>query len=332
SAFEERLEEIVPLLGRALDIAATPAARRARLAELRPLARQMLDAGRRPDQLERRPFHWALEITEVVLLDNKGRACLDAIVGHPRFLGGKRSTGPRGTDYREYLVEHIAGGAKGHAELCAYFFLRARQLLSRNGGFGLLATNTIAQGDTREVSLDQLLNDGCVIPRAISSRPWPGEASLEVAHVWARRGDWYGPYVLDERPVARIGSFLAEAGAAQGSPYCLAANAGKSFIGSYVLGLGFTMSPEEAESLIRKDLRNRDVLFPYLNGEDLNSRPDQSASRWVINFRDWPLDRASAPPGYAGSVAANYPDCLRIVEERVRPERQRTNAAGAYVL
>src|SRR5581483_12418566 len=98
SAFEERLEEIVPLLGRALDIAATPAARRARLAELRPLARQMLDAGRRPDQPERRPFHWALEFPEVFLLDNKGRAGFDAIVGNPPFLGGKRITGALGTD------------------------------------------------------------------------------------------------------------------------------------------------------------------------------------------------------------------------------------------
>ena len=40
-----------------------------------------------------------------------------------------------------------------------------------------------------------------------------------------------------------------------------------------------------------------DVVMPYLNGEDLNSRPDCSASRWVINFRDWPLERAEQYPG-----------------------------------
>ena len=53
------------------------------------------------------------------------------------------------------------------------------------------------------------------------------------------------------------------------------------------------MTPEEAKALIAKDRRNRDVLFPYLIGEDLNSRPDQSPSRWVINFKDWPLERVS---------------------------------------
>ena len=66
------------------------------------------------------------------------------------------------------------------------------------------------------------------------------------------------------------------------------------------------------------------MLFPYLNGEDLNSRPDQSPSRWVINFFDWPLDR-DRPEGYEGPVAADYPDCLTIVEERVKPEREDTD-------
>ncbi len=53
---------------------------------------------------------------------------------------------------------------------------------------------------------------------------------------------------------------------------------------------------------------------PYLNGEDLNSRPDQSPSRWVINFHDWPLERAET-----------YPDCMKIVREKVKPERDIDN-------
>jgi hypothetical protein len=71
------------------------------------------------------------------------------------------------------------------------------------------------------------------------------------------------------------------------------------------------LTPDEAEALIQNDSRNKDVLFPYLNGEDLNSRPDQSPGRWVINFFDWPIERAM-----------EYPDCFRIVEEKVKPERE----------
>jgi hypothetical protein len=98
-------------------------------------------------------------------------------------------------------------------------------------------------------------------------------------------------------------------------------NAGKSFIGSYTLGMGFVLEPEYARGMIDKNPKNQDVLFPFLNGEDLNSRPDQSASRWAINFFDWPLDRDSAHQGYKGPVAADYPDCLSILEELVKPER-----------
>jgi hypothetical protein len=117
-----------------------------------------------------------------------------------------------------------------------------------------------------------------------------------------------------------------------GNPYPLAANMDKSFQGSIVLGKGFVLTPEKAEHLIATNPKNKDVLFPYLNGEDLNSRSDQSPSRWVINFKDWPLNRETAEPDYKGPVAADYPDCLAIVERLVKPERTRVNEVGEYIL
>jgi hypothetical protein len=82
--------------------------------------------------------------------------------------------------------------------------------------------------------------------------------------------------------------------------------------------MGFVLMPEEAHRLLEKDPRNRDVLFPYLNGEDLNRRWDQSPSRWVINFRDWPVERAM-----------EYPDCFEIVERLVKPERSKLATGDA---
>lgn len=250
-------------------------------------------------------FHWPLEFPEVF-----ARGGFDAIVGNPPFMGGKKITGNLGDEYREYLVRWLARGQRGHADLCAYFFLRARQLLRLNSLFGLLATNTVAQGDTREVGLDQLTAEGLVLPRAVSSQKWPGSANLEVAHVWGRRGSWSGPFILNDRPASGITPFLTQRGSVGGKPQRLKANEGRSFIGCFVYGSGFVLSTEEAQRLIDKDKKNKDVLFPYLNGEDLNSRPDQSASRWVINFFDWPIERAR-----------EYPECFRIVEEKVKPER-----------
>jgi hypothetical protein len=79
------------------------------------------------------------------------------IASNPPFMGGQKITGVLDTPYRDYLVEYLANGTKGSADLCAYFFLRANQLIQANGHLGLVATNTIAQGDTREVGLDQIV-------------------------------------------------------------------------------------------------------------------------------------------------------------------------------
>jgi hypothetical protein len=262
----------------------------------------------------KRPFHWPVEFPEV-FLHSKG---FDAIVGNPPFIGGQRITGLLGQRYRDYLVKYVAGGRRGSADYVAYFFLRARELLKSGGTAGLLATNTIAQGDTREVGLDQMNALGTTIYRANPSRNWPGDANLEVAHVWFRKGTWAGRPLLDDVPVASITSQLQVPGRVTGQPYRLASNAGKSFQGSIVLGMGFVLKPEEAERLLDNDPRNRDVLSPYLNGEDLNSRWDQSPSRWVINFHDWPIEKAM-----------EYPACFEVVERLVKLERKVNNDRGA---
>jgi hypothetical protein len=263
-------------------------------------------APRSPDPAPRY-FHWPLEFPEVIVK----RGGFDAFVGNPPFMGGRKIRGALGGTYLAYLTEGLFAGSSGNADLCAFFFLRAAGICRSHGGFGLLATNTIAQGDTRSTGLERIETEGFTIYRANPSQPWPGVASLEVAIVWVHRGYWGTNRVLADEAVEGITSFLAVAEGISGTPYRLKANEGKSFQGSVVLGMGFVVSPEEAQALIAKDPRNKDVLFPYLNGEDLNSRPDQSPSRWVINFFDWPLEKAM-----------EYPDCFRIVEEKVRPERK----------
>ncbi|WP_205169010.1 Eco57I restriction-modification methylase domain-containing protein [Burkholderia sp. LMG 13014] len=282
------------------------------------------------------PLHWSLEFPEVI-----ERGGFDAFVGNPPFVGGKKISGAMGADYRALLVESVANGVKGNADLSAYFFLRVGRLLRPKGMAGLLATNTIAQGDTREVGLDQLLTDGFTITRAVPSAPWPGVAALEVAHVWLHRGEWQGNCQLNDSVVPGITGLLSSAGRVTGNPFRLLANSDKSFIGSYVLSLGFVLMPDEAAALIAQNPPNAECLLPYLNGEDVNTRPDQSPTRWIINFRDWPLNRlghgrwdaadeksrkewlrsGEVPSDYPGSVAMDYPDLLAIVEERVKPER-----------
>lgn len=251
------------------------------------------------------PFHWELEFPEVFLRENKG---FDAFVGNPPFLGGLRISTMNGANYLTYL-RLAYPSSSGTADLCAFFFLRGFEALRNNGNFGLIATNTIAQGDTRQTGLDYIINQQGEIYRANPSVTWPGVAAVYVSIVHISKGHHQAQKVLINEHVQHISALLDDV-ENLGNPHILKANENKSFVGSYVLGMGFVMLPEEAQLLIEKDARNNDVLFPYINGEDLNSHPDQSPSRWVINFFDWDLAQAE-----------QYPDCVAIVREKIYPER-----------
>src|SRR5581483_8319474 len=64
------------------------------------------------------------------------------------------------------------------------------------------------------------------------------------------------------------------------------------------------------ESIISRDPDSREVIVPYAIAKDLTSRPDLSASRYIVCFRDWGEDQAR-----------QYDGAWKIIEERVRPER-----------
>lgn len=262
-----------------------------------------------------RPLHWVVELADVIA----ERGGFDAVIGNPPFLGGKKLSGAMGVDVRDWLVHQVAGGIPGHADLVAYFFLRAFTLLSKTGNVGLLATNTIAQGDTREVGLDRMVASGFNLTRAVRSRPWPSaSATLEYAAVWGTRDqvEQSIPRISDGAPVARISTLLEPCGRVEGLPIRLAENAGIAFIGCYMLGRGFVVEDEEAKRWINEDPRNADVVVPYLDGEDINSRYDSEPSRWVIDFNAMSLE-----------AAETYEMPMERVRSLVKPERERASKA-----
>ncbi|WP_182885191.1 Eco57I restriction-modification methylase domain-containing protein [Microbispora sp. H10885] len=295
--------------------------------EAREQRKEWLNKDRVPGSFDRQPIHWPLVFPEV--FEDDKQKCpngpgFDAIIGNPPFLGGKKLTGSLGVAYREYLVEAIGRGTRGHADLVAYFALRAHGVLNSLGQTGLIATNTLAQGDTREVSLDQLVASGVTIRQAVKSKPWPSKSAvLEYCAVWTSRAipGEEAERISDGIVVAGIAPSLDPDARVVGNPNRLAGSTGISFIGSYVLGLGFTMEPGAAQAMIERNSNNKDVLFPYLNGQDLNSRPDSSASRWVVNFHDW--DEAKAR-----TYTEPYDQVLRLV----KPERQRRKPDGNFAL
>lgn len=272
-----------------------------------PDAERALHAARKE-----RAFHWPFEFPEVFAAE--GRGGFSAFVGNPPFLGGQNISGTAGENYLAYIQNHW-DHSRGSADLCAYFFLRAFSFIKVQGTLGLISTNTISQGATRLRGLDFIVSNNGIIFIAQPNLNWPGVAAVSVSIVYIIKGKYSGKRIINGESVDCISSLLDSTNHF-GNPKVLFSNSKKSFQGSIILGTGFILSTIEAENLIKENPRNLDVIIPYLNGVDLNSRSDQSPSRYVINFYDWPLEKAE-----------EYTKCMTIVLNLVRPERLKQNDA-----
>lgn len=264
-----------------------------------------------------KPVHWVVEAPDVVL-DHGG---FDAIIGNPPFLAGRDIVSKSGANLRSWFVEQIASGIKGSADIVVYFMLRAASLLNERGQLGLIATNSVAQGESREVGLARFSELGLSIHRAVQSEPWPSKsAALEFAVIWASRAK-AAPGVrfeVDGVWASKISSLLEPQGGFSGDPVPLRANRGLAFQGVIVLGKGFILRGGPAQQLIDADKRNGEVVRPYMTGEDLNQRPDRLASKWVIDFREMPRQDAET-----------FAEPWAHLKDTVFPERQ-TKDAGKY--
>ena len=114
------------------------------------------------------PFHWEIEFPEVFERDNPG---FDVIVGNPPFAGKNTVAAANVAGYPDWLKQ-VHAGSHGNADQVAHFFRRAFDLVRRDGAFGLIATNTIAQGDTRSTGLRWICTHGGEIYRARRRVPW----------------------------------------------------------------------------------------------------------------------------------------------------------------
>ena len=258
---------------------------------------------------EERFFHWFLEFPEIM-----ERGGFDCILGNPPYLGGQALSGTYGNAFCECMKWCYV--PTGLSDLVVFFLRRIHELL-RDGGFtAIITTNSIIDGDNRRDGLDQVLAAGGQINMAVRGMKWPGAANLVVSLLAVHKGKWSGPKVLDNRPVALINSFFEE-GEHLGEPHKLVENLGRVFQGSIFLGDGFLLTHDDAERMCASDPRNTEVIMPIINGKQLNNEPDQAPGRSIINFRDWPLERAQ-----------EYLAPFSIVLEKVKPDREQQKDKG----
>ena len=230
------------------------------------------------------PFHWQIEFPEVFARDNGG---FDAIVGNPPFLGGTRIATEISKPYVEYL-KHIFTGAGDRADLVSYFFRQSFRLLRNNGVFGLIASNTISQGDTRKAGLKAIIDSDGQIVRAIRRYKWPGEAAVTVSIVHVKKGET-ASYVLDDRPVGTITCFLLSSGPNE-DPKSLVENSGGAFEGMVPYSDGFMSIGSRPSS--QRYLGS--WVFPFARGKTVNTVSTATPKDHIVFFKDKDLGQIDA--------------------------------------
>lgn len=235
----------------------------------------------------------------------------DVIVSNPPYHGTKNMRAQLGDAYLAWLRDAYGVGVKDH---CVYWFRRAHAHLAPGQRAGMVATNSIAEGKNREVTLDHIVDHGGVITDAVRSQVWPGAANVHVSIVnWIKEPERpVAGFHLDALEVAGITSELAS-GSRRADPRPLRENAGKQFFGVVPGGKGFLLSPDEAKKLLaRRDADYAAIVRPYLIGDDITKSPALGPRRFIIDFGELPLEDAEE---WAAAMA--------IVRQRVKPERDR---------
>ena len=258
-------------------------------------------------------FHWEVEFPEVFDRENAG---FDAFVGNPPFAGKNTISQAHHKHFPAWLSTFP--GSHGNADLVVYFFRRCFEGLHSGGTLGMIATNTIAQGDTRRVGLAWVAEHGGTIFNATRRRPWPGAAAVIVSIVHVSRGMNAGSSaILDGAEVGGISAYLVPGGFHQ-DPNTLASSEGMAFTGPIVLGMGFTFDDQVAEATPVSEMKRiigespecAPLIHPYIGGEELLNAPDLRHRRYVIAFGD----RSEAE-------AKDFRPLFEIVERRVKPAR-----------
>jgi hypothetical protein len=271
---------------------------------------QELRAGERPVL----PLHWEIEFPEVFGRRNPG---FDAMVGNPPFLGGNRISSAKGLRYLDWLAWRYAAASRT-TDLCAYFFRGSFALLRGGGCAGLVATNSICQGDTRATGLQAICEAGGWIYDATRRKSWPGLAAVVVSVIHIAK-TLRPPCHLNGKATSFISAFLFHDGGHR-APYQLHNNYLQSMVGCNIIGIGFVFEDDnegatplaQMRRLVENDKRNLERIRSYIGGEEFNSDPAQRSNRFIIDFEEMSQDEAMT-----------WPDLFAIVNERVRPQRQR---------
>ncbi|MDA0203986.1 MAG: N-6 DNA methylase [Acidobacteria bacterium] len=251
----------------------------------------------------------------------------DAIIGNPPYQSKNKMQQELGPAYVNRVRAQYPD-VPGRADYCVYWFRRAHDELGDDGRAGLVGTNTIRQNYSREGGLDYIVENGGTITEAVSSQAWSGDAAVHVSIVNWIKGESSGtkklfrqigdypdsPWEVDE--VERIGAALSgRFDVTKATPLRVNKTSDSCDQGQTHGHEGFILPWDKGEELIEADERNRDVLKPYLTGDEFLSSNPPAPGRYLIDFHSRSL-----------LEARSYTEAYTRVERLVLPARQKKAA------
>lgn len=250
----------------------------------------------------------------------------DAIVGNPPFLGSRYIAQELGYEYARRLHDRFPDVPK-MADFCTHWFRLTHDHLPDGSRAGLVATDTIRQNESREASLDYLVNKGGTITDAVSTQVWTGDASVHVSIVNWIKGEATGQKTLttqtggranDPWKIEHVEKIFTSLSTTTDLSGAIKLGANKNsrmvFVGQYPFHEGFLLSPDEAAEWLAEDPSLSGCLRPYMIGRDLveHGKP----TRWIIDFGQNDIFHAMAfPRAFERVKEIVMPDVLAHAEE-----------------
>ncbi len=242
---------------------------------------------------------------------------VDFIVGNPPFLGGNRIRKELGDAYVETLFQQYEGRVPAFADLCCYWFEKARAHIEKGGckRAGLLATQGIRGGANREV-LKRIKETGGIF-WATSDRDWILDGANVHVSLVGFDGGADESRLLDGQPVPRINPDLT-ASADITTAKALKENAGISFQGPSPKA-PFDIDAATAARLLAttgnpNGRPNSDVVRPLMRAVDIGGT---GSTNWTLDFGSMPMEEA-----------AQYEGPFEYARENVYPIRSKNRRAS----